>query len=76
MNSNDATILAARIKELTEELELLNEEEDELEQEAEALKEETESIKRHNKALFDQITSNQEKSMLAGVPTHPSNDIN
>ena len=44
---------------------LLNQEEDELEEEQEALKEETENIKRHNKMLFDQITSNQEKLMLS-----------
>ena len=47
----------------------------ELENESEMLREETDNIKRHNKALFDQITTNQEKQMLTGVPTHPSNDI-
>ena len=40
---------------------LLEAEEKELEMEKENLADETESIKRHNMALFDAITSNQEK---------------
>ena len=74
-NSNDGTVLQNRIRELQEELDLLGAEELELENEAEILRDETDNIKRHNKALFDQITTNQEKQMLTGVPTHPSNDI-
>ena len=54
---------------------MLAAEEMELENESEMLREETDNIKRHNKALFDQITTNYEKQMLTGVPTHPSNDI-
>ena len=63
--SNDTHVLQQRLKELQDEMALLNQEEEELEQEQEALKEETENIKRHNKMLFDQITSNQEKLMLS-----------
>ena len=74
-NSNDGAVLQNRIRELQEELDLLGAEEMELENESEMLREETDNIKRHNKALFDQITTNQEKQMLTGVPTHPSNDI-
>ena len=40
---------------------LLEAEERELDLERENLVDETESIKRHNMALFDAITSNQEK---------------
>ena len=57
-NSNDGTVLQNRIRELQEELDLLGAEELELENEAEVLREETDNIKRHNKALFDQITTN------------------
>ena len=63
--SNDTHVLKQRLKELQDEMALLNHEEDELEKEQDALKEETENIKRHNKTLFDQITSNQEKLMLS-----------
>ena len=54
---------------------LLTQEEDELEREQDALREETENIKRHNKTLFDQITSNQEKLMLSQDSADPSQDI-
>lgn len=57
-NSNDGTVLQNRIRELQEELDLLGAEELELENEAEILRDETDNIKRHNKALFDQITTN------------------
>ena len=40
--------------------------------ESDMLKDETENIKNHNKALFGQITNNQDKHM---VGTHPSNDV-
>ena len=57
-NSNDGAVLQNRIRELQEELDLLGAEEMELENESEMLREETDNIKRHNKALFDQITTN------------------
>ena len=60
-NSNDGAVLQNRIKELQAELELLLVEETELENEAESLREETDNIKSHNKQLFEQITTNQEK---------------
>ena len=76
-NSNDGTALQNRLRELQAELELLDQEEKELENESELIQEETESIKRHNKALFDQIATNQEKNILAGGASqmHASNDI-
>ena len=74
--SNDTQVLQQRLKELQDEMALLGQEEEELEQEQEALKEETENIKRHNKTLFDQITSNQEKLMLSNESgASPSQDI-
>ena len=57
-NSNDGAVLSNRVRELQEELDLLGAEEMELENESEMLREETDNIKRHNKALFDQITTN------------------
>ena len=48
---------------------LLEAEEKDLEMEKENLADETESIKRHNMALFDAITSNQEKQLLTKVDT-------
>lgn len=47
--------------ELEEEADALDAEEAELEHESQMLGEETENIKRHNKALFVEITTNQEK---------------
>ena len=46
------------MKELQDELALLEAEEKEMEIEKENLVDETESIKRHNMALFDAITTN------------------
>lgn len=74
-NSNDMTALQARIRELEEEADVLDAEGAELEQESEMLRDETESIKRHNKALFVEITTNQEKKILQNAPSHPSQDI-
>ena len=51
---------------------MLDAEESELLNESDMLKDETENIKNHNKALFGQITNNQDKHM---VGTHPSNDV-
>ena len=54
--SNDTVALQRRLRELQNELSLLDQEEQEIDAEHEALHHETENIKSHNRALFDQIS--------------------
>jgi FtsZ-binding cell division protein ZapB len=70
--SNDTVALQRRLLELQNELSLLEQEEQEMDAEHDALHQETENIKSHNKALFDQISQNQESMIMQDVLAGPS----